>query len=230
MHPDGRPGAVASYDARMLRAVLFDFGGVILSSPFEAFARFEVERDLPAGFLRQVNATNPDGNAWARLERSELDFEQFGVAFASESAALGHEVDGREVLGMLSGDVRPAMVEALRRCHESLKTAMLTNNFVTSAGQRSAGPQDAGMGVYAQILELFDVIIESSKAGVRKPDPRFYEMACEELGIEPSEAVFLDDLGINLKPARAMGMQTIKVEDPAVAIAELEAIVGFPLG
>jgi putative hydrolase of the HAD superfamily len=214
----------------MLRAVLFDFGGVILSSPFEAFARFEVAHDLPEGFLRRVNATNPDDNSWARLERSELDMDEFGAAFAADSAALGHEVDGRDVLGMLSGEVRPTMVEALRRCHESLKTALLTNNFVASSGERSAGPQDQGMGVYAQVLQHFDVIIESSKAGVRKPDPRFYELACQELGIAPAEAVFLDDLGINLKPARAMGMQTIKVGDPAQAIADLEAVVGFPLG
>ena len=77
--------------------------------------------------------------------------------------------------------------------------------------------------------ELFDVVVESSKAGCRKPDPRFYEIACEELGIEPSQAVFLDDLGINLKPARAMGMTTIKVTDPGEALRELEAVVGMVL-
>jgi putative hydrolase of the HAD superfamily len=224
----------------VIRAVLFDFGGVILSSPFEAFARFERQHDLPEGFLRQVNATNSDDNAWARLERSELDFDQFGVAFASDSAALGREVDGRQVLMLLSGEVRPAMVEALRRCHERLKTALLTNNFVVAGdpgedghdGQDGAGDdlRRAGMRAHAEILELFDVIIESSRVGVRKPDPRFYEMACTELGIEPSEAVFLDDLGINLKSAKAMGITTIKVVDPADAIAELEAVVGFPLG
>ena len=216
----------------MIKAVLFDFGGVILSSPFEAFARFEREHGLPEGFIRQVNATNPDENAWARLERSELNFEQFGPAFAADSAALGHEVDGRDVLLLLSGDIRPAMVEALRRCHERLKTALLTNNFVVAADRSAAGDGDGeerGIGTHAEILELFDVIVESSKIGVRKPDPRFYELACDELGIEPSEAVFLDDLGINLKPARAMGMTTIKVVDPTEAIADLEAAVGFSL-
>jgi putative hydrolase of the HAD superfamily len=215
----------------MIRAVLFDFGGVILSSPFEAFARFEIERGLPEGYLRTVNATDPDTNAWARLERSELDFSQFGDAFAVESAALGHEVDGREVLALLSGDVRPAMVEALRRCHESFKTGLLTNNFVGfSGGDADAGPFGGGArGAHAEILDHLDVIIESSRVGVRKPDPRFYELACEELSIEPSEAVFLDDLGINLKPAKAMGMTTIKVVDPDAAIAELEGVVDRPL-
>ena len=80
-----------------------------------------------------------------------------------------------------------------------------------------------------EIHELFDEIIESSVVGVRKPEPRFYEIACERLGVDPSECVFLDDLGINLKPARAMGMQTIKVVDPDVALAELETIVGISL-
>ena len=77
---------------------------------------------------------------------------------------------------------------------------------------------------------MFDVVIESSKVGVRKPDPRFYEIALDAVDVAPDDAVFLDDLGVNLKPARALGMTTIKVDDPAVALAELEAVVGFPLG
>lgn len=200
-------------------AALFDFGGVILSSPFEAFARYEVDHDLPPGFLRRVNATNPDTNAWARLERSEVDLDGFAAAFEEESTALGHRVSGHDVLGLLAGDVRPEMVEAVRRCAERLKTALLTNNV---SGLPARGEP-------AALLDLFDTVVESSVVGVRKPDRRFYEIACERLAIDPSEAVFLDDLGINLKPARAMGMTTIKVEDAATAIAELEAVVGFPL-
>lgn len=212
----------------MIRAALFDFGGVILSSPFEAFARFERERGLPPEFLRTVNATDPDTNAWARLERSELTVDEFGERFAAESRALGHEVDGREVLGLLAGTLRPRMVEAVRRCSERLVTGLLTNNFVL-------GTDDAGTHVDREdemsvVLSYFDAVVESSRVGVRKPDPRFYELACEELGIEPTEAVFLDDLGVNLKPARALGMTTIKVVDPDEAIAELERVVGFPLG
>jgi putative hydrolase of the HAD superfamily len=208
----------------VIKAALFDFGGVILSSPFEAFAAFERERGLPDRFLRTVNATNPDDNAWARLERSEVTLDEFGDLFATESKALGHEVDGRHVIGMLMGELRPAMVEAVRRCAERLKTGLLTNNFVTGNGHVD---REDEMG---RVMAMFDVVVESSQVGVRKPDPRFYEIACTQLEIEPSEAVFLDDLGINLKPARALGMTTIKVEDPAVAIAELEAVVGFPLG
>jgi putative hydrolase of the HAD superfamily len=212
-------------DRPEIKAALFDFGGVILSSPFEAFARYEAEQGLPDGFLRRVNATDPDTNAWARLERSEVDLEEFCSLFEAEARALGGEVVGADVLGLLRGDLRPEVVEAVRRCGERLATALLTNNIVSMdvAGMtRMSEP-------HAEVLDLFDVIVESSRVGVRKPDVRFYEIACEELGIAPSEAVFLDDLGINLKPARAMGMTTIKVGEPALAIAELEQVVGFPL-
>jgi putative hydrolase of the HAD superfamily len=202
-----------------IRAALFDFGGVILTSPFEAFLRYERDRGLPEGFLRRLNATNPDTNAWARLERSEVSFEEFCRLYEGEAREAGGEIDAREVMALLSGDVRPEMVEAVRRCKERLKTALLTNNFVS-------GDERPDLG---EVLALFDVVVESSKAGVRKPDAEFYELACTELGIEPHEAVFLDDLGINLKPARALGMTTIKVDDPSAAIAELEQVVGFPL-
>jgi putative hydrolase of the HAD superfamily len=209
-----------------VRAVIFDFGGVILTSPFEAFARYEADNGLPSGFLRQVNATDPDTNAWARLERSEVDLAGFADLFEAEARAAGHEVNGRAVLALLVGELRPQMVEALRRCHDCLKTALLTNNFVaTSPGQDGAGPA----GSMGAVLSHFDVIVESSRVALRKPDPAIYRLVCNELGVEPAEAVFLDDLGINLKPARAMGMTTIKVTDPDDAIAELEAAVGFPL-
>ncbi len=214
------PASMPSYHRRMgVRAVLFDFGGVILESPFDAFACYEVEHGLPAGFLRTVNATDPDTNAWARLERTELDITGFGAAFAEESAALGHRVPGHDVLALLAGDVRPEMAEAVRRCGERLPIALLTNNVAGLAAD----------GEVAEIVARFDVVIESSVVGIRKPDPAFYKLACERLAIDAVDAVFLDDLGINLKPARAMGMATIKVGDPAVAIAELEQIVGFPL-
>lgn len=215
----------------MLRAALFDFGGVILSSPFEAFARYEREHDLPDGLIRRINATNPDDNAWAKLERSEVDLDGFADLFEAEAASLGHRVDGRAVIGLLGGEIRPEMVEALRRCKQQLATAMLTNNFVSRTDTDGDDDEDptGRRAQIAEIMDLFDVIVESSRVGVRKPDPRFYEIACEQLGIEPHEAVFLDDLGVNLKPARAMGMTTIKVIDPDDAIAELEAAVGFPL-
>ena len=205
-----------------IRAALFDFGGVILTSPFEAFATYERSHGLPDGFIRSLNATNPDDNAWARMERSEVTIPEFCTLFEEEARAAGGELDAAAVLAALRGEIRPQMVEALRRCHERLATACLTNNFVDV----DAEGMPAKM---VQVMEHFDVVVESSKAGCRKPDVRFYEIACEALDIEPEEAVFLDDLGVNLKPARAMGMTTIKVGDPDEAIAALETVVGFPL-
>ena len=214
----------------MIRAVLFDFGGVILSSPFEAFNRYEAEVGLPADTIRRINATNPDDNAWARIERGEDSVAGFRDRFESEAAALGFTIDAQRVVDSLRGVVRPTMVEALRRCSAVFKTAMLTNNFTPPGDETATQAMVDGEGrSLEEIHALFDEIIESSVVGVRKPEPRFYEIACERLGVEPTECVFLDDLGINLKPARAMGMQTIKVVEPDTALAELEGIVGIAL-
>jgi putative hydrolase of the HAD superfamily len=210
-----------------IKAVLFDFGGVVLSSPFEAFRHYEEQHGLPQDFIRTVNATNPDGNAWALLERGEVDLEGFDELFREESKALGHEVAGVDVLGLLGGEVRPAMVEALRRIKaEGLPLALLTNNVAPAPGATEGHQSRPEV---EEAMALFDHVIESSKAGVRKPDPRAYELALEALGHPADEVVFLDDLGINLKPARAMGMATIKVVDGDKAIADLEAVLGFPL-
>ncbi len=205
----------------MIRAVLFDFGGVISSSPFEAFAHLESERGLPSDFIRTVNATNPDTNAWARLERGEVDLETFGALWSDEARSLGHELDGRLVLERLAGEIRPRMVDAIRSCGTKYKTACLTNNFTRAEAVLS----DEVAAVYG----LFDAILESRVLGVRKPDPRFYELACDALDVEPEACVFLDDLGVNLKPARALGMHTIMVTDPDVALAELGELVGLSL-
>ena len=207
----------------MKKAVLWDFGGVILSSPFEAFNCYETEHGLPTDFIRSVNATNPHDNAWAKLERSDIDGEQFDRLFADESGSLGHRVPGADVLGLLSGDVRPEMVALLDRVKSAgYKVACLTNNV--SGGDR---PEDERSLAIGAIMARFDEVVESSKVGVRKPEPRFYEIACELLSVEPHECIFLDDLGVNLKPAAAMGMTTIKVTSAAQAISDLSALLGF---
>jgi putative hydrolase of the HAD superfamily len=202
-------------------AVLWDFGGVILESPFDAFARYERANDLPDGLIRRLNATNPHANAWARMERNEILMEEFFELFEAEAMAAGHAVDAREILALLSGALRPEMVEAVRRCAERLPTGLVTNNFTDGRTEMPAA--------LAEVMAMFDVVIESSRVGLRKPDPAIYQMACDALGVAPERTVFLDDLGINLKPARAMGMTTIKVVDPAAALDELETAVGFPV-
>ncbi len=213
----------------MIRAVLWDFGGVILSSPFDAFAAYERQLGLPEGFIRTVNATDQDDNAWARMERNEITVEQFCFAFEAEARALGGELSGKHVVELLSGSVRPEMVEALRRCGERFAQACLTNNLAHGDGNGSGFGDAARQAQIASIMAMFDVVLESSKIGVRKPEPRIYELACDRLAVEASECVFLDDLGVNLKPARAMGMTTIKVVDPDQALAELEQVVGIAL-
>ena len=202
------------------KAVLWDFGGVILSSPFDAFAAYEREIGLPAGFIRGLNTKNPHTNAWAKFERPEVSPEEFCRLFEAEARDAGGELQGERIIACLSGDIRPNMVAALRNVASRYKTACLTNNV---KGAKRAPEKQAAI---SEIMTIFDEVVESSKVGVRKPEPAFYEHACAALQIEPSQAVFLDDLGINLKPARAMGMATIKVGDPAQALDELEALLG----
>ncbi len=208
-----------------IEAVIWDFGGVLTTSPFEAFARFESERGLPADIIRRTNAANHMENAWAKFERAEVDLDTFDELFAAESLALGAEVRGKDVLPLLQGDLRPAMVEALRRVVGRFKTGCITNNLPANAiGSAS------GRSLYlAEVMALFDHIIESAKIGLRKPDPRIYRMMTEALKVDPKNCVYLDDLGVNLKPAREMGMTTIKVVNAGQAIAELEAATGLRL-
>ena len=210
------------------QAVLWDFGGVILSSPFEAFNRYEAELGLPRDFIRRVNAVNPDHNAWAQMERAEIDLQRFAELFEAEARALGGELSGHTVIGLLSGQVRPEMVQALKRVRERFRVACITNNMPAGHGPSMTRSADTAAQV-AEIMALFEHVVESSKLNMRKPDPRIYRHACELLGVAPQACVYLDDLGINLKPARAMGMATIKVDSAAQALGELEALLGLPL-
>ena len=209
-------------------AVLWDFGGVILSSPFDAFAAYERETGLPENFIRELNSRNPDANAWARMERNELTSDEFALAFEAEARDQGHMLDGRKVLSVLGGEVRPAMVEALRRVKARHRVACITNNVKSGEGPGMARDPARARRI-ADIMALFEHVVESSKLGLRKPDPRIYWHTCELMGVAPDRCVYLDDLGINLKPAKAMGMRTIKVGDPAITIGELEGMLGIPL-
>ena len=207
-------------------AVLWDFDGVITTSPFDAFNRFEAERGVPRDFIRSVNARDHETNAWAQFESSRITVDAFDERFAAETAAAGHAIRGRDVIALLDGDVRPRMVAVLKRCKRDYKIGCLTNNADAGKGAAMSRSDDQAAQV-KQVMQLFDLVVESSKEGIRKPNPRIYARACERLQVEPREVVYLDDLGINLKPARVLGMTTIKVVSEAQAIDELGQVLGI---
>ena len=207
-------------------AVVFDLGGVITDSPMDAFTAYEAEAGLPDGLVRRLNSTDPDTNAWARYERGELDVDGFRAAFEAEAARAGYTVDAGRVLAALAGELRPAMVDAVRRLRAAgVPLALLSNNVAPM-------PRTGALG---ELLALFDAVVESSVEGVRKPEPAIYSRALERLSaavgrpVAAADCAYLDDLGINLKPARAMGMHTVKVVDPTAALDELSALVGIEL-
>jgi putative hydrolase of the HAD superfamily len=204
------------------RAVVFDLGGVILESPIQLFLRLEAERGLPVNLIGKVVVEAGTTGAWAKLERGELSMQDFCTAFDAELAAAGAPLSTFELMSELAAAtvVRPQMIEVVRGCRRhGLKVGALTNNWA----------YDSGIDGFAPLREEFDAFIESYKVGMRKPDPRIYQMACEALGVEFKHAVFLDDIGVNLKAARKLGMTTIKVAEPASAIAELEQVLGVRL-
>ena len=209
-----------------VEAVIWDFGGVFTTSPFDAFNRYERERGLPAGIIRRINSINPDTNAWARLERSELAPAEFDAEFLGEAREFGLSIPGRDVLALLSGDLRPKVVAAFKACKAKFKVGCITNNAPTGKGAGMSSSSEKAQ-VIAGVFSLFDHVIESSKAGVRKPDPRIYRMMCEALAVKPEACVYLDDLGINCKPAREMGMTTIKVVSEDQLLADLSNATGL---
>lgn len=206
-----------------VKAVIFDLGGVVFGSPFEHFDAYERDAGLPTGSVRRVIARSSQDGAWAALERGELTMREFCTALDAEAAAAGHPIDTATIMSMIGGGIpaRPEMLEAIARIRDhGLRTAALTNNWATDGDRSPPGLRS---------LTVFDVVVESAVEGMRKPDPRIYALTCERLGVAPADCVFLDDIGANLKPARAMGITTIKVDDTAQALKELAAVLGFEL-
>ena len=213
----------------MIRAVFWDFGGVITTSPFDSFNIYEESKNLPKDLIRTINSTNPDNNAWAKLERSEIDQEEFDSLFEVESQQFGYSVPGKQVLALLKGQIRPEMVKALREIKDKLIQGCLTNNIQSTEDQELETDNAAISGTHQEIMGLFDFVFESSKENVRKPDPKFYQLACKRGKVNPNEVIFLDDLGINLKPAKALGMKTIKVVRAEDALQDLQDLLDFPI-
>jgi putative hydrolase of the HAD superfamily len=204
-------------------AVVFDLGGVVFPSPLDVFRAYERDHGLPHRFLSEVVLADPEHGAWSRLERGELNFDEFCDAFDAECAAHGGAISARELMGAVRVglDARPEMVTAIGAIRRrGLKTAALTNNWADDPARTDrATPTE----------DWFDVVVESAVEGLRKPDPRIYALVCERLDVSPPATVFLDDLGANLKPARELGMTTIKVAEPEAALVELEDVLGFEL-
>jgi epoxide hydrolase-like predicted phosphatase len=203
-----------------LRAVIFDLGGVVVGSPLHAIADFERDLRIPAGFINRVVVTTAPGGAWSQLERGEVTLEEFYSAFEEDCAAAGVRLSARALMERVGAATvpRPQMLTAIERLRAAgIRTGALTNNWIAEEpGTRLLRP-------------YFDVFVESAVVGMRKPDPRIFLLACAQLGVTPAETVFLDDIGLNLKAARALGMSTIKVADPDGALAALEGLLGLAL-
>ena len=206
----------------MFKAVIFDLGGVVFPSPFEAFDEYDAANGLEPGTVRALIRTSSETGAWASLERGEFTMTEFAAALEAEATAAGFALDTARLMHTVGGRFgpRPEMVTAIGRIRDQgLRTAALTNNWATQGGATAPNTLRDALD--------FDVIVESSRVGLRKPDPRIYELTLDQLGVAATDAVFLDDLGINLKPARQLGITTIKVVDPQAALRELERVLGF---
>ena len=204
------------------KAIIWDFGGVITSSPFEAFNNFESQNNLPLDIIRTINSENPDSNAWAKFERNDISVDQFDELFAKEAEKKGFNITGKQIIGLLSGKIRPFMVDFLKDLKGKYKLGCITNNVQSDNQSKQDYSKES-----SEAMTLFDHVIESSLIGIRKPDPRIYHMSCDALGVKPKECIYLDDLGVNLKPAKAIGMTTIKVIDPNIAISQVKEFLGI---
>ena len=200
------------------KAIIWDFGGVITSSPFEAFNEFEEANSLPNDIIRTINSENPDMNAWAQFESNSITIGQFNDLFLKEAKAKGFDIKGRDIIKLLKGSIRENMVSFLRELKSDFKLGCITNNVKSSSQENTDNETE-------EVMSIFDHVIESSIVGIRKPNPEIYMMSCDALNVSPDQCIYLDDLGINLKPARELGMTTIKVMQPEDAIQEVRNLL-----
>ncbi|CAK9109966.1 unnamed protein product [Durusdinium trenchii] len=215
------------------RVVIFDVGGVVADSPINAIREF--------CRARQIEDLNPflfSSSAWHRLERDQLAWTDFPEAALAEcrerqfqpGVALGVEGwrDLQKVIKSGYAQLRPEMLEAIHRLRQAgFVVCALTNNFAEAKGSAAAE-------ALARFRSLFDHFIESASSGMRKPEVAFYQHALQTIGCRAEEAIFLDDIGKNLKPAAAMGIWTIHVENGRPkqyleALQKLQALVKIPL-
>ncbi len=211
-----------------MKAVIFDFGGVFVDSPFAAVASVAAEMELDPDVLLDVVFGSYDEDTdhpWHQLERGELSFEDARARIMEDSAArLGPALDPMELLMALGGGgLRDEVIDFVRTARDAgLSTGVLTNNAREFAEfWRPMLPLD----------ELFDDVVDSSEVGLRKPDPRIYALAVERLGVAPGEALFVDDAPGNVRGARAAGLEAVLIgpqrADVPAALAELSRLAGL---
>ena len=205
------------------KAVIFDLGGVILTSPFPVFSHFERQHKLPDGAILSLIKQGGDRGAWAALERGDMDVDTFTRAFAAEARQAGIALDAAGLLHTLGEQVRieQAMLNTAKKIRrQNLRVGVITNNW------------DPGNGYFKPMQDFrheFDLIVESWLIGVRKPHQAIFARALEGLGCAPEEVVFLDDIVSNLHQPRAMGMTTLLVKNPADTILELAGLLSMDL-
>lgn len=207
---------------RTIEGVIFDLGGVVLESPLPAIAAFEADTGIPPRFIARLVLEGGDDGPWAQLERGELSPALFATAFSAQGDAAGHRVDAVALLRVIASTAVPrqTMVTAIVRLRAAgLRVGALTNIW----------PMPDRAADLDAVKRSFDAVVESCLVRMRKPEPRIYELACRTLNVVPDRTIFLDDLGGNLKPARALGMTTVKVSEPTAALAELGRLTGITL-
>ena len=200
-----------------IQTIIFDFGGVITDSPIEGFKKLEKSYGISKGVISSIVMTNPDNNAWAKSERGEIDIQTFIEEFNLEAKKLGYNLNAKEILKQLYGPLRPLMVEKIASLSKNYQLICLTNVL---KGVHVFSPKERKKEV-DHVLSFFDKIYESCEIGMRKPEKRIYRYLLDDLKIKPENSVFLDDLGMNLKTAKLLGINTIKVIDPIAALREL---------
>ena len=206
-----------------IKTIIFDFGGVITNSPIEGFKLLEEKHGYDKGIITNINMNNPDNNAWAKSERGEIDINTFLEEFEKEALSIGQKINAKEILQQLYGSLRENMINKIKLLSTSKKYKLICLTNVLK-GVDIFTPKERVEAV-KDVMSYFDIIYESYKLNMRKPEARIYQYILKELNIEPQETVFLDDLGMNLKSAKQLGINTIKVIDPNDAIYQLDEIL-----
>jgi putative hydrolase of the HAD superfamily len=201
-----------------MRALIVDFGGVLTTSIWPAFAQFCEAASLPPDSVLELFRSDPEAlSLLRRLETGELEPEEFEPQFG---ALLGVS-DTEGLIERLFAGLRPdeAMIAAVRKARAAgVRTGLISNSW--------------GLGIYERgaPTDLFDVSVISGEVGLHKPQPEIFTLACDRLGVEPSEAVFVDDLRENCAGAESVGMTAVLHRDADETVQQLEELLGTSLG